>query len=503
MDASATVATWLNLGVTLVGLGSIINQFSTILDQTDPFHTMRDAQHLGICWKRQPRDPWYQIVKQPPVGPDLYANILRGLCEKKTVYLGRLPLSQAHSTCQTAWSIILALIHPASQPNSSQIMSSKAPSINAAGEVIVTISRDSSQVVSNEPWDNLRLLPLVKHHSSPCVPISRTCLIALLCLTNAKRVFCHNSASGHRAAYPSYCGLWRVEWPIGDIARVYFDPLDTATFPEDKYPKMFEQRVDKCLLMLAGVVDSQTSNSLKWRKAHGKWLLEYAVNAFGGAHSGKGLYNQIGGSVDEVDFLRMKPMDEGKVQPEYIVLQLPSTQSSSSEVTLYVPPRESAILNEALDRLPWTFLPWSIHRGLRDILVAFAKKRMDSFRESLAATLCSVVEAWPERLENRGWNSDFVRKRMADVARSSVMAGQGTSGDAVRVVTDIAVVSRDNDLDISALDETTFWRDTTSEPPSSLSPMALVALVKCFVLEWSNELDYTLYHDLPLKVYLG
>lgn len=33
--------------------------------------------------------------------------------------------------------------------------------------------------------------------------------------------------------------------------------------------------------------------------------------------------------------------------------------------------------------------------------------------------------------------------------------------------------------------------------------MALVALVKCFVLEWSNELDYTLYHDLPLKVYLG
>jgi hypothetical protein len=199
----------------------------------------------------------------------------------------------------------------------------------------------------------------------------------------------------------------------------------------------------------------------------------------------------------------MKPMDEGKVQPEYIVLQLPSTQSSSSEVTLYVPPRESALLNEALDKLPWTFLSWSIHRGLRDILVAFAKKRMDLFRERLAATLCSVVKARPERLENRGWNSDFVRKRMTDVARSSVMAGQGNSGDAVRVVTDIAVVSWDNDLDISALDETTFWRDTTSDELSSLNPMALAALVKCFVLEWSNELDYTLYHDLPLKVYLG
>lgn len=38
--------------------------------------------------------------------------------------------------------------------------------------------------------------------------------------------------------------------------------------------------------------------------------------------------------------------------------------------------------------------------------------------------------------------------------------------------------------------------------PSSLNPMAIVALLKCFVLEWSNELDSILYHDLPLKIYL-
>ncbi|KGO77209.1 hypothetical protein PITC_023330 [Penicillium italicum] len=43
MDISSTVATWLSLAATIMGLGSIATQFGTIIDQTDPFHLLRDV----------------------------------------------------------------------------------------------------------------------------------------------------------------------------------------------------------------------------------------------------------------------------------------------------------------------------------------------------------------------------------------------------------------------------------------------------------------------------
>jgi hypothetical protein len=91
---------------------------------------------------------------------------------------------------------------------------------------------------------------------------------------------------------------------------------------------------------------------------------------------------------------------------------------------------------------------------------------------------------------------------MADIAASAVLAGQGNSGDAVRVVTEIAAIICDGNM--SRLDETHFWRSPSPEPCSpTLSPQTVVALVKCFVLEWSMELDYQMYHDLPIEMYLG
>ncbi|KAJ5373068.1 hypothetical protein N7517_005074 [Penicillium concentricum] len=331
--------------------------------------------------------------------------------------------------------------------------------------------------------------------------------MTLLCVTNARPVFCYSSASGHRAAYASYCGQWRVEWPIGDLARVYFSAHDFHALAKDPHPAKFQQRVDKCLQMLAGVIESRTSNTFKCafpaRKSSGKWFLEYAVKGFGGAHGGRHLYNMIGGKVSEVDFLQMKPMStEIESSEDMVILYLPNKDSGVRDVTLYVPERESDILNEALDKLPWTFLSWSIHRGLRDILVAFAKERMDQYRNRLAETLRLAVAKWPERLEARGWDLRFVREDMAAMAASAVMAGQGNSGDIVRIVTDIAAVLSGSP--ISVLDETRFWRDATPESASPiLDPMTVVALVKCFVLEWSIDLNYQMYHDFPLEMYLG
>lgn len=127
-------------------------------------------------------------------------------------------------------------------------------------------------------------------------------------------------------------------------------------------------------------------------------------------------------------------------------------------------------------------MPWIVFRGLlspgrstgglRDILVAFAKDRMDRYRSRLAETLRSAVRKWPERL------------------------------DAVRIVTDLALTLWDGT--VSQLDEMAFWRYRHSDSGfSALSPTAVVALVKCFVLEWSIDLDYQMYHDFPLEIYLG
>ena len=331
--------------------------------------------------------------------------------------------------------------------------------------------------------------------------------MALFCITNARPTFRHSRSSGHRAAYAAYCGQWRVEWPIGDLARVYFTAHDSHTLSKDVYPTTFDRRVDRCLQIFAGVIDAQMRTTFKCafpgRKPSGRWVLKYAVKGFGGAHSGRHLYNMIGGNVTDVDFLFMKAVTvETEGLQDMPLLRLPNSHTADIDVSVYIPTTEAAILNRALDCLPWSSLFWSIHRGLRDILVAFAKDRMDRWRGQLAQTLRHVVERWPERLDAKGWNPRFVRDSMADMAASAVLAGSGNSGDVVRVVTDIALTLWDGE--VSALDETTFWR--SSHPQSSASypsPLVLIALVKCFVLEWSTDLDYQMYHDLPLEMYLG
>ena len=106
--------------------------------------------------------------------------------------------------------------------------------------------------------------------------------------------------------------------------------------------------------------------------------MRHAVRGFGLAHGGRHLYHLIGGVVGDVDFLSMAMLsDDLPVPVHMVILSLPSTDGGDRGVTLYVPKRESDVLNKALDYLPWSCIPWSIHRGLRDILVAFAKERMD------------------------------------------------------------------------------------------------------------------------------
>ncbi|KAI1924043.1 hypothetical protein LOZ64_000785 [Ophidiomyces ophidiicola] len=482
MDTSQTVATWLSLAATVIGLGSIVTQFRSFIDETDPFYSLRDARHLGRWKLRQLQIPWYRIIKPPPIGPIITASLPDGLCGRRTVFVSRLPLGEPSG--RAAWSLVLSVIH--ASPGFVEQLQQPRFEVTSEKDIgtvshCTTIGVEPMSIFSDSTWDNLPLQTLVKHKLTTCTVISRTTLIALFC--------------------------WRVEWPLGEIARVHFGAHDSHSFSKDVYPLKFERRVDKCLQMLAGVVDAAAPISFKCafpeRKPGGSWILRYTIRGFGGAHGGRHLYNMIGGDVKKVDFLFMKAIS---ADPEELrdttMLYLPSSQGHHDGVILYVPENESTILNKALDFLPWTLLSWSIHRGLRDILTAFAKKRMDLHRGHLADTLRAVVAKYPERLEARGWDSQFVREEMADMAAGAVAAGSGNSGDMVRIVTDIALVMWDGST--AELDRTSFWGYPTSTHSSPvLTSMAVVALIKCFVLKWSNDLDYQMYHNLPLELYLG
>ncbi|KAI4110815.1 MAG: hypothetical protein LQ339_001091 [Xanthoria mediterranea] len=166
---------------------------------------------------------------------------------------------------------------------------------------------------------------------------------------------------------------------------------------------------------------------------------------------------------------------------------------------------EQSKLAHSMDCLPWSPLSWSVHRGLRDLLIAFSKPTVDRFRKRFAQKLQDIVHQTPEKLEARGWEPQFIRESMPDIVYSSVMAGAGDSGNAVRIVTDTALLFWDGPM--SRMDETKFWRDQlesgypdVEEPfPSQM----MIALTKCFVLEWSIEFDYQIYHDFPTELLFG
>jgi len=294
-------------------------------------------------------------------------------------------------------------------------------------------------------------------------------------------------------------------WPIGRKAVVRLEAHDSHTIARDVYPPSFESKVDKCMQMTAGVVIGSRNSTFKvafpGRKPLGQWILELREKGFSGAHGSRHLYNMNGGKVFEVDLLVMRELKAGEKVPEGSVnLQVPSLEEGVRN-TLIVPKREQLILEEALDLLPWTSLSWSIHRGLRDVLMAYSKNTMDEHRKVLAQQLRQSVAIHGKESESRGWEPVFVSEYMAEMAATSVMSGGGNSGDLVRVVTGIAELIWDGSKD--GLDETLFWRKERKELADGnavLSSQAVIALVKCFVLEWSNEFDYQMYHELPQEL---
>ncbi|KAI0853221.1 hypothetical protein F5Y00DRAFT_225781 [Daldinia vernicosa] len=520
MDTANLAAAWLSFAVTTVGLGGLISQASAINDQLDPFHANRTAEYLGIWFQRQQRFPWWRITKPPPLGPAIAARMSDGFCGVNVLYVTRIPVAPPG---RAGWSTILAMFNH----DAPSLYYEDVGAVEKGGAVEQRVSLESGvgrrevtcASVRSASWSNVARKSLKRHQSHACIVISRTTLITMLVVTNGRPVFQYSDASGFRAGYASYCGQWYITWPIGQEAIVKFAAHDSIGATE-VLPRSFTLRVDRCGQMVSGVVSSPTSDfavGFSGRKPSGTYRLEYAPRGFQGAHSGRHLYNMLGGRAFDVDFLYARPTTTTHTAADgEIKLDLPSKDTGDRTVAMIIPPAEQDVLRRALDSLPWTHLSWSMHRGLRDMLLAYGKPTMDRHRTTLASLLRETVAQRPEEFRSRGWDREFVRSSMGPMAAAAVLSGGGNSGDSVRVVTDAAAVYAGSGWGLERLDEVSFWRLRERERSAGfpetleveeveveLDAEAVVALTKFFVLEWSQEFDYQLYHHLPISLYFG
>ncbi|XMA15110.1 hypothetical protein WAI453_007901 [Rhynchosporium graminicola] len=230
-------------------------------------------------------------------------------------------------------------------------------------------------------------------------------------MTNARPVFKYSSASGHRASYPSYAGQWSISWPNGG-------PCIVRLFPHDSHN--------------AGA-DRREKNWVPWQsQSKGPWKLQEIPKGFGGSHGSRHLYNMQGGKVFEIDLLAMVP---SVLDVQLLSVETPCLGDDTDVATVYVPPHGARILAMALKNLPWSSISWSMHRGLKDLLLAVGIPTMNRYRDSLASLLKGEILLSREALVAMQWSRKFVYGPMSEMAFAAVTSGVGNSGDIVRIVT--------------------------------------------------------------------
>lgn len=431
-------------------------------------------------------------------GRQIIARLVDGFCGTNEVHLSQIPHGHVGPS---SWSTVLNTIHAQALP---------VPSSGVESVQVQKCPHD---------WSHLPLITLLNLKPEPCFMISQATLMTLFALTNARQTYRHASAAGHRAAYSSYSGQWTISWPIGKPCMVRLAPCDSYSTARDFYPPSLPIRVDKCVEMMAGIVSYGASWKIAFpgrAKHEGPWLLQDRPRGFAAAHGARHLYDMEGGKVFDVDLLAL--VSTGIVHKNTLKLEIPSLDELDGNAILYVPKHEEQILTKALDCLPWSSISWSLHRGMRDILLAYGKSVMNDCRTQLAICVSATVISSRDILIEKGWAAELVDGPMASMAESAILSGGGNDGDVVRMVVAIVeclILSFDATHAARLnLDKTNFWTsqlDSNTSVSSTVFTSILdgssmdmkVALIKYFVLEWSQELDYQLYQDLPVDILLA
>lgn len=348
------------------------------------------------------------------------------------------------------------------------------------------------------------------HRNVACTEISRLTLISFILLSQCREIYRYDGAAGLRMGFGGYNGSYEIEWPLGQRPTLRFEVHEVYQRRKDSFPICFARRPQKCNEMAVGVIDRGVGVARKplkvafaGRQKPGLYVLRLLPKRFSAQRIAADLYNMLGGEAHDVDFFfREQIYTTPAVLENKRDLIVPSLVEEKAS-TIYVGQPEAAAIADCLDHLPWSPLAWSIHRGMKDFLVAYALPYMAAYRIPLAKALSDAVITHTYALRHQGWEPEFIREHMAAQAASAILGDDSCSGDVCRIVAAVTELLCDQgQID---LDHTKFWVQHLNPPgeqaiQEALSPDTMVALVKAFFVWWSHDFDYGVYCKLPLRI---
>ncbi|KAL8738749.1 MAG: hypothetical protein Q9181_000504 [Wetmoreana brouardii] len=274
----------------------------------------------------------------------------------------------------------------------------------------------------------LEKAPLTYHKEVACITMSRTTLIVFVILSGARESYRRDGPAGLRLAFGGYNGTYQIEWPLGQRPTLLFRALEKYQGGKDIFPTYFSRRPSKCIEMLLSIVNGGRDNSNKavkvafaGRKRPGQWLLRFLPKGFNTQRAAPDVYNLLGGRAHEVDLLCRECLNDDAVMcKDARKLQVPSLEDDKTTI-LYFGEREEMVIADCLDHLPWSPIPWSIHGGMKDVVVAYALPYLAAYQQPLARTLAEAVNIHSLALQHRGWNPEFIHESMAEKAASAIL----------------------------------------------------------------------------------
>ncbi|KAF2454955.1 hypothetical protein BDY21DRAFT_365953 [Lineolata rhizophorae] len=388
-------------------------------------------------------------------------------------------------------------------------------------EIGLSSLRTNSSLQTIVRWDTLPWHPHILLAGSQAVPsnspafrsciaISRATLLTMLAVSSMRLMQRLRGPSGLRYVYRGYIGIFTVDWPLGGNATVQFNLLDTRTSQKDVYPRGFYRSVRHAINMMCGCIDDGKAFRVhvSGRRKKGTYRMDYLVKGLNGCVAARDLYDMMGGDVYAVDLLSLVLITESTdVDSGSMTLQLPALgEESSAATTVHIGPSVINILAELMDKIPWTQLAWPMHRGLKDVIVAYGKPMWRAYRRALANTLRRTVIGREEQLIKQGWDQRFVYETLADLVADAALR---EGGSLTRAVTSVALLLWENcDTNDPRLHETQFWRNHVGpkaeevDPDVMLDVDTVVALSKLYTVHASYEFDYGVHYDFPTQLLL-
>lgn len=522
LDLAGVLAAWWAALTSTIALVAILPALYSIRALLDPFEGARGKQHLGV-WANL---KWHwTLMRPPPQGPIIEADLHACLgCD--TIYLSGHPLP---GTGIPSWAALLREFHAFDlrilrpinfgtvSKHSDRLEKGLAWNFNHGRNVRDEISNlvsNGETHPSEVHWKKeLKKQTLVMHNGIASTSIDSATLVIFILLSQMTMEWRHDGPMGLSITFVGYTGKLRIK--SGAETVVEYEQFRDVQKGQNPYPISFPRKPRDCVHMGLGIVDRNPEDKIAFddrQPDNGQsYVIVMQKKGYHGQNYANDVYDLMGGCSSDVDFLAFQSMagHESRVGPYKI--------NAEGGHTFFLDRDISMIIADCLDKLPWSVLGWSIHEGMKDVLLGFASASLDLYRQELAILFRHAATTYANNLIDKEWKEGFVRTRVPDIV-GAAFDDRLKSGKVCRVIAALAEEIWQHGMPntttnaYQSADSITkpakFWKDQLEDPlrslarpvKKSLDPDAVVALTKAYFLKCSYDFDYPVYHKLPQKM---